>query len=249
MRYNAEFFATVVLFCVASASLAWSAGSFGLSWDTLNHHIYLGLVSESPRWQLDVAPAASQSYQYPYVYWLFYRLTLMGLSGREAAVLWAVFQTLCVVPPVWLASVHLICGNQTGWEGRALRFIGCLLGFISILVLSAVGGSANDLLAAVPLLWAVALALAPSISLGRVMVCGALVGVSVAFKFSNVLCLPLFLFALLDFSAPRALVIRLAVAGVAAAGGFLAAYAPWGWQLWQQFGNPFFPHLESFFRG
>jgi hypothetical protein len=249
MRRRAEFLVVVSVFCVASAALAILAGSFGLSWDALNHHVYLGFFSESPRWERDVAAAASQSYQYPHIYWPFYRLTLMGMSGNTAAAVWAVFQTLCLVPPIWVASVHLLGVNNDEWEGVALRFIGCLLGFTSIPVLAAIGGSANDLLAAVPLLWAIALALSQTNTLWRVVVCGALIGASVALKYSNVLCVPLFLLALTDFSVRRETFGRLATAGTAAGVGFFVVYAPWGWQLWRQFGNPFFPHFQGLFPG
>jgi hypothetical protein len=249
MRHRIEFLLVVSVFCLVSAMLAVLAGSFGLSWDALNHHIYLGFISESPRWERDVAAAASQTYQYPYIYWPFYRLTVMGLSGSTAAAVWAVFQTLCVVPPVWVASAHLLDKQGSVWEGFALRFVSCVLAFTSIPVLSAVGGSANDLLASVPLLWAITLALSRNDELWRVALCGALVGISVALKFSNVLCLPLFALALTEFAVRRDVLNRLGLVGLAASVGFLVTYAPWGWQLWRQFGNPFFPHLETLFRG
>ena len=247
-RRLAEFLTTVLIFCATAAALALHSGSFGLSWYALNHHIYLGFIADSPRWHLDVAAASSQTYQYPYLYWPFYRLTLMGLSGAKAAALWAVFQTLCVVPAVWLASLRLLGGERDDWESRLHRFIACLLAFVSILVMAAVGGSANDLLAATPLLWAIVLALSPAATFQRVALCSFLVGLAVAFKVSNLVCLPLFLFALLDLPIRRIWIIRVAVAAVASVAGFTVAYAPWGWQLWKQFGNPIYPYFDTFFR-
>ncbi len=226
------------------------AGHFGLSWDALNHHVYLGLVAESPRWHLDAAAAASQSYQYPYIYWPFYRVTVMGISGTTASIIWSVFQTICLVPPLWFVTAQIVGDAQSEWESRSLRFAGCLLAYCSILVLAAIAGSANDLLAAVPLLWAIALALAGELTPKRAVLCGSLIGLAVALKFSNVLSLPLFLFATLPASRGGVVhLLRLAFAGVASVIAFALAYAPWGYQLWTQFGNPLYPHLDTFFRG
>jgi len=249
MTRHAECVANVTVLCLISAVLAWSAGSFGLSWDALNHHVYLGLIAESPRWHSDIAAAASQSYQYPYIYWPFYRLTQSGLSGNAAAVIWSVLQTLCIAPPVWLVSAHLLGSTRDDWEARVLRVIGCCLGFASILVLAAVTGSANDLLAAAPLLWAIALALVPTLTRAGLIVSGILAGMSLAFKFSNALCMPIYLLALVRPELRYENVRRLLAAGIMIIIGFVAAYSPWGWQLWQQFGNPFYPHFDAFFRG
>ena len=249
MPRRADFVVTVAALCVMSGVLAWQAGSFGLSWDALNHHIYLGYIAETPRWHLDVAAAASQSFQYPYIYWPFYRLTHLGLSGTTAAVIWSVLQTLCIAPPVWLASIHFWPDRRDDWEARLLHAAGCGLGFTSILVLAAISGSANDLLAAAPMLWAIAVVLAPTLTPTRLIGAGLLVGISLAFKFSNALCMPLFLLAIVRPSLRLHNIKPLSVTALAVVVGFAATYAPWGWQLWQQFGNPFYPHFAAFFRG
>ena len=248
MNRKIEFLAVLSCMFGIAVFLAIQTGSVGLSWDALNHHIYLGFISESPRWHLDVAAAASQTYQYPYVYWPFYRLTQLGLSGTTAAVLWSTFQIFCIVPPLWLASVRLVGAGRDDWESRVFRFVGCCLGCTSILVLAAVAGSANDLLAATPMLWAVALALSPGIRPARAVAPGVLVGISLSLKFSNILCVPLFMAALCALGPFREMAKRLFFAGSAAAAGFLITYAPWGWQLWVQFGNPVYPHFDAVFR-
>jgi hypothetical protein len=249
MKHRIEILFVTAFFCSLSGLLAFLAGGFGLSWDALNHHIYLGYIAESPRWKLDVAAASSQSYQHPYTYWFFYRLTLLGLTGQQAAVVWACFQTACVVPPLWQMSLHLMGSNLKPWEARALRFVSCTLGYVSIPVLAAISGSANDLLAATPLLWAFALTLKQPVTLNRTLLCGVLVGAAVALKFSNVVFLPLIVLMLSEFSLRRGSMVRLGQIGAAAAMGFLVAYAPWGMQLWREFGHPLFPHQQAVRQG
>src|SRR5438093_7895821 len=59
-------------------------GSLGLSWDALNHHFYLGWTALHPRFDLDVDPAHSQVYQYPYLYLPLYLLAAPGATGVPA---------------------------------------------------------------------------------------------------------------------------------------------------------------------
>ena len=40
---------------------------------------------------------------------------------------------------------------------------------------------------------------------------------------------------------------RMALGCVTVLLGFIVAYAPWGWQLWEQFGNPIYPFEDNFF--
>ena len=54
---------------VVAAAVPLCTGYMALSWDALNHHIYLGFIAENPRWHLDVLPASVQTYQFPYLYW------------------------------------------------------------------------------------------------------------------------------------------------------------------------------------
>ena len=62
-----ELLLLTLLATAGAAALALSQGQLAWSWDALNHHIYLGLIAEHPRWDLDVIPASYQSYQYPYL--------------------------------------------------------------------------------------------------------------------------------------------------------------------------------------
>jgi uncharacterized membrane protein len=120
---------------------------------------------------------------------------------------------------------------------------------MSAVVLIGLETTASDILAAVPLIWAVAVALAAPPTTRQAWRVGALFGLSVALKLSNGIFLPLLLFWWWQPARPWLPLRR----GVALAGGatlgFALPYAPWGWQLWQQTGNPFHPFLGQWFSG
>ncbi len=141
-----------------------------------------------------------------------------------------------------------------------MRAIGVGLAFMSALVLSMFDSTANDLLAAVPLVWAIAIALEPlavdagadadaGASLRRaVRVSAFLAGLSVAFKFSNgpiaILIPILWMWASQEFSTR----VRVLLEGAAMAVlGFALAYGWWGWLLWTNLGNPFYPLFDGLF--
>lgn len=235
----------------AAAAIPLSGGYWAWSWDALNHHIYLGMTAEQSRWHLDVMPASYQTYQYPYLYWPVYRLALWDGPGAVAGALWAAFQAAMLLPPVWLTCLRLLPeaagSTEPRWHGALERTAGCALAFMSTIVLIGLETSANDLLAAVPLLWALALSLGRPFSDRRAALAAALWGVATAFKLSNGIFLPLLLLWWWVPQRPWLPLRRGLALAAGAAAGFGLIYAPWGWQLWQLTGNPFYPFLGTLF--
>jgi hypothetical protein len=230
-------------FCAIPLAL----GEIGIGWDALNHHFYLGWVADRPRFDRDFLAASYQSYQYPYLYWPIFKLAQVGASGVTAGVVLATLHALAV-PPVWMVTRTLV--PEASWFGAALRVLAVLLAFLSILVLSFFDSTANDLLATVPLAWAVALSIDPGeAGARRAFIAGVLGGVSVAFKLSNgLLAILLPILWLLAIPGTPMLVARRVVAGCLGSGlGFVLAYGFWGWQLWLNFGNPLYPFAEPWF--
>jgi hypothetical protein len=85
------------------ASVPLAAGGLGLSWDGINHQIYLGWQVEHSRVALDYMGAGVQSYQYPLSYWPAYRLAISGMDGQLAGVLLSALH-MAIIPPVWLIA-------------------------------------------------------------------------------------------------------------------------------------------------
>jgi hypothetical protein len=230
----------------AAAALRLHDGQWEWSWDALNHHVYLGYIAEHPRWHLDVVAASVQSWQYPYLYWPVYRLSQLDIGGAAAGAIWGASLAALLTPPVWVLSWRLLRNDtQPYWQAVFERTAACVLAGSSVLVLSAVNTTANDPLAAVPLLWALALMAVPRSSDPVAAWAGALWGVSVAFKLSNLLALPMLAFWWWSDTRPHLSWRRGLIIALAAAAGFVLAYAPWGWQLWMQTGSPFHPLVRG----
>lgn len=242
-----ELLVLTLLAAGAAALLPLTHGQFAWSWDALNHHIYLGLTAEQPRWHLDVIPASYQSYQYPYLYWPVYRMSLWQTSGTVIGVTWAAFQATMLLWPMWWISERLLPASGRALEDALYRATACVMGFMSLVVLSGLETTANDLLAAVPLLWGIAVGLQTPPTHRQAFIAAALWGVSAAFKLSN----GLFVFWLLLWwwvpQRPHWPLLRGLALATGAVVGFGLTYAPWGLQLWRVTGNPFYPYFGSIF--
>jgi hypothetical protein len=233
------------------ASVPVMRGNLGLSWDALNHHIYLGWNLESLRLGTDRVAASYQSYQHPYLYWPVYKLAVLGADGVTAGVVLATMH-LVVVPPVWMMGRTLMPG--AGAFETAMRLLAVLLAFMTAVVLKLFEATSNDLMAAAPFVWALALGLEavrgdkPEKPFRLTAWSGLLAGASVGLKLSNgplVLVLPVLW--LMTPGPISSRVMRAASAGLLCVAGFLVVYGWWGWQLWNYFGNPLYPFYDDWF--
>lgn len=233
-------------------SIPITLGRIGLSWDGLNHHIYLGWVADQHRFGRDYLAASLQAYQFPYLYWPLYKLALGGASGVTAGIVLATLH-LVTVPPVWMVAKVLI--PERNFTGFAFRFAAVSLAFMSAIPLKTLEATGNDFLAAAPLVWAIALILqglgadhngaAPNVA-KLSLLSGLLAGLAVAFKLSNgplAVLLPLLFLA---FRATWSVRLKwMVINGSAIAAGFALAYAYWGYHLWLEFGNPIYPFHDA----
>lgn len=247
-RAHAIELAVITMVAAAAATIVpLAAGHVQWSWDAMNHHIYLGMIAERPRWHLDVMPASYQTYQYPYLYWPVYRMSLMSGSGAAIGAAWSAMQVALLMPPVWLICKRMLPETGSALRGVIERSAGCLLAFMSTVILIAIETTSNDLLASVPLLWALALGLQTPRTNRAAMLASALWGAATAFKLSNGLYLPLLLLWWWMPERPHLPWRRAAAIAAGAVGGMTLVYFPWGWQLWKLTGNPFYPYLAEIF--
>lgn len=235
-------------------SIPFSLGGLGLSWDALNHHIYLGWVANEWRFDKDYFAASSQSYQFPYSYWIIYKLSTLGISGLCVGLIWSAINAL-VVLPLWLIAAQLFPGG--GLNSACLRILSILFGCGNLLVLRAPETTSNDILVSVPWLFAVALALGEAgganwggkwVGKGRAFLVGWLGGVAIALKLSMAVVsifLPIVFLVLSPTRKAKVLSGGFCILGLLV--GFLLLYGAWGWVLWREFGNPFYPFVDAIF--
>ncbi|HSV45490.1 MAG TPA: hypothetical protein VLJ58_06835, partial [Ramlibacter sp.] len=136
-----ELVLTAVVGALAFMSVPLSLGHIGLSWDALNHHIYLGWIAEHPRFDRDHQAALYQGYLFPYVYWPAYKLASMGASGLVAGIVLALLQAT-IVPAVW--KIANACIPGTTWFDLGMRAIAVAMAFMSCVVLSMLDTTSND---------------------------------------------------------------------------------------------------------
>lgn len=245
--------AVVVVAWLIFASVPLALGGIGLSWDALNHHVYLGWIADQPRFDRDFLASSYQSFQYPYLYWPVYKLYQSGLSGSWAGVVLVSLNVL-VVPALWLLA-RVSVTEQT-WFGLAMRSLAVALAFLTGVVLSLFDSTSNDLLAAIPLVWAIALVFEswdvrrPTwLSVRRlILLSGFCAGASVAFKLSNG---PLAILMPVLWGIPgasyRQRLMNVAAGCTATLAGVLVFYGYWGWQMWTHYGNPVYPFYDDWF--
>ena len=238
---------------LAFVSIPLGLGGIGLSWDALNHHVYLGWIADRARFDRDFLAASYQSFQYPYLYWPFFKLYQGGWSGNWAGAVLVSFN-VSVVPALWLLARLSVA--ERSWYGVAMRWLAVALAFLTGVVLSLFDTTANDLVAAIPLVWAIALAFEPWdprrpgwLTVRRlVLLSGFCVGASVAFKLSNgplAVLIPV-LWGIHGWSW-RERFTDVALGCIATLAGLLVFYGYWGWDMWVHYGNPVYPFYDDWF--
>lgn len=252
---RAELCFVLLLAWLAFLSVPLVVAPMGLSWDALNHHIYLGWIADRSRLDQDFLAAGYQTLSYPYLYWPVYKLAAAGAGPLATGLVMASIQALGV-PAVWLIARACIPGGTM--VDATMRTLAVVLAYLSGVTLAQHDSTSNDMMAAIPFVWAMALALEASRperqNTRRLLLVGSglLAGVSVGFKLSNgplaVLLPLLWIFAGTGAQVTaRQRLIDTTLAGFATLLGAIAAYGYWGVELWNRYGNPLYPFYDSLF--
>lgn len=222
--------------------MAWSfwAGK-DLSWDVLNHHVYLPWSWVTGRYETDLFAAGPQAYLHPLGYLPFIGLVSLGLPDRLVAVGLALLHAL-VALPLWRIVLALWPDgvDEPWWRLPALALAALAPTFLLV-----AGTSSSDPISAAFVLAGLMLALGRGPEPRPAIWAGVACGVAIAIKPSNVV----FLLALAAAwrcgkSAWRPRVVLLAAGSCTA----LLVHGPWSWWLWQTFGNPVFPLFNHWFQ-
>ena len=213
-----------------------------VSWDVLNHHLYLPFSLFSGRFATDLFAAGPQSYQNPLAYLPFYALARPGLPSWLVGTLMAVGHA-AVAMPLWALAERLwpLAGD------RSWRWIALALAWLSPVFLLMVGTSSTDPWSNVLVLASLAALLAGSPKL--VVWSGVLMALALAVKLTNVVfALPLLALAVWRWRTGQATGASLLAALGTGLLVLVLTIGPWAWWLWGSFGNPFFPLFNHWFK-
>jgi hypothetical protein len=244
----------LVLTVLTVAWVLWAGKD--LSWDIVNHHVYLPFSLFSGRFQHDLWAAGPQAYQNPVGYVPFYLLARSPLPSFGVAMALAATHALAAL------SLHRLTVVLFGAsaQARPWRLLALAWAWVAPVFLWVVGTSHTDLLAVLLLLAALAITIqggapghadaAPArhFRWGHFWWAGAALGAALAIK-------PVYLpFALCTgalFALRAALGQQpwrgLAFGTLGGAAALLLLYGPWAAWLWVHFGNPVYPFYNQFF--
>lgn len=219
------------------------------NWDQLNYHIGIPFLLAHGRFWDSIDPAGIQSYFNPYVLQAQF-FAMRHLGGMEFAIGLAVAQSLAfMVAGLICATIARPAGRN--W-GLALGLLGFALCLMAPVALSEAGTTFIDLVTAVPVLAAYALLLTRGRWLGPTLsgaLAGALLGVAAALKLTNgIFALGAAGFALAGPDTWRQRLRWLLACGTAMVLAFAVVGGRWHLELWERFGNPFFPFYNEIFR-
>lgn len=227
------------------ASWIWTmAVGKDVSWDVINHHLYLPFSWLTHRYSEDLFAASTQSYQNPLGYIPFYLLLKTSLPSWAIGSALALSQALVAVP---LTRIALWIWPGQG-DDRWWRLLAVALAWLAPIYLLTVGTSSVDPWSCLLVVTALALCLSPRPQLEGIVLAGLLSGLAFAIKPSNVV-FSVALGGLLLLRTVLAQVRGTALPAHAAAAmvGVLIFMGPWSWWLWKTFGNPVFPLFNHWF--
>ena len=251
-RSRAWLWPGVFMACVMGAGARSIALGKDVNWDLKNYHWYDAFALLHGRLGFDVAPAQLQTYHYPLADLPFYGLVQAIAEPRIVAFLMAL--------PVAVAAFFLLRilalifpfdrsrANGILWIAAAAA-----IGLTGAAGTAAWGTTMNEWPSAALAMAALWLAVRAAIE-GEdkrrfaCMAAGLLIGFAVGLKLTYAIFAIGLLPACAAYGSLRARLLRALRAGAFMALGFLVCYGGWGWVLWHEFANPFFPYFNAIFQ-
>lgn len=220
-----------------------------MNYDQLNYHFYLPYEFLGGRLAQDFMAANAQSYLNPLAYVPFF---LMVTHGWHSLLITA---TLATAHALNIVLVYFIAREAIGerQDGRLLASLAAALAFASPVFLVEAGTSFADVTTTLFVLMGLLLTIRSAEEstrwTRRIFLAGLFLGLAGGLKLSNLVFGPPCAVALIFVSSSGKRLVRAWILlGIGAAAGLLIAHGYWGWQLWKEFGNPFFPLFNEFFR-
>lgn len=239
---------TIYLACTFLAVAVSCALGKEMSWDTLNYHLYAGFSALHDRFAQDYFAAGPQGYFNPYAYVPFYVLVASGLPAIVVASILAAVQSVVL----WLTyELALIVSPQVSTARRA-TFAACAVALAALnpILLQQIGTSFVDITtgALVVAGWFLLATAVRAPDTWRIIAAAVLMGTATALKPTNAMHAVSATAILLFVPLPSRGRLRFGVVyGTALGLSFALVAAPWAYRLYETFGNPFFPLLNTVF--
>ena len=241
------------IFLILLACLLSFLAGKDINWDLINYHLYLPHAWTFDTLHTDFMGAGPNSYFNPIGYLPFYWMVKADWHSLVIGSVLAAIHGLNLVL-LWEISERVMFSTHP--QKKVLAAFSALLGVATPVFLGTVGGTFLEPTLTVLVLGAVLL-LAVSLdgsareqkALFQVLAAGLLLGLATAFKLTNIIfaaaagvCLVFFVFT------RRVPLSRVIVFGTALLTGYLIANGWWAYQLYREFGNPFFPFFNEIFQ-
>jgi hypothetical protein len=243
----------VFIGCVIGAGLRSVALGKDANWDLRNYHWYNAWALLNGRLGFDLAPAQLQTYHNPLADLPFYALA-RAFQDEPRVVAFAMGLYTAVAAFFLLRLLALLFpfdrerANVAFWLGAA-----ALVGLTGAMGTATWGTTMNEwpsAALAMAALWLAARAGVEGELLHRraFAAAGLLMGLAAGTKLTYCAFALGLGAAALAYGSAGERIRRAALFGAFAAIGFLLAYGWWGWTLWREFANPFFPYFNATFR-
>lgn len=236
-----------------SMVLAWAATCLmgkDVNADFINYHLYSAHALVTGQFRTDFMGAGPQSYLNPLGYVPLYLLLKADLPAPLIGMLYASIHALNLILLWHICRDYLFPSNE---QRNLLSLSGALLGAISPVFIAMIGGTFLDPVTSILMLGALLLLLRAGAyseqhywQLGGA---GLLLGAATALKLVGAIYCVAAALTILFLPGgwrikPRQLgaIVLGGVTGFALFGGW------WAWEMWREFGNPFFPVFNGWFK-
>ena len=229
----------------------------GNTWDLKNYHYYAGYSFLNKHFNYDFAPAQVQSFLNPLLHvpsYLMIRhwppeIVTFFLGALHGVNLFLIFEI-----------AFRLFDYRNAWLRYSWSLMIAATGFCGAVNISELGTTFSDNTVSILVLFCLLLIIrvygrdGPSVPTGffRPLGIGCIAGLAVGIKLTSAIyVLPLaasvVIVSCISWGWARSLKpIALLCGGIGV--GFVAVYGAWGWNLYQEFGNPFFPYFNDIFQ-
>ena len=219
-----------------------------VNFDLRNYHYYNPWAWLNDRIGWDLAPAQLQSYINPLLDLPFFLLVQADVSPRLVGFVMGLPCGAALAFFFW--TVRYVCRNLEKRDRRLILTLSLLVGMTGAAGVALIGSTMNEWHVAALVLASVYLVVSSRGEAARHALAGFLAGAVFGLKFTaGPYGIALGVMAAMRHDVDIGRRLR-AVTAMAAGGaaGFAAAYGYWGYVLWREFANPFYPFFNGIFR-